>query len=122
MPHRSIDNRLDFLSPVSLVPGLGHVYLGEYAIAITALAWNGLFGFATYDTLRQGNYGVGSLLAGLTLLWYSGTVYGAVSGAHRYNRDARLNFYDYLDAGAGLDPKFPDPNLAGGILIRGSLP
>jgi tetratricopeptide (TPR) repeat protein len=107
---------------LSVIPGLGHIYIGDYAVAITALAWNGVFGFATYDTLRNGNYGVGSLLAALSLLWYSGTIYGAISGAHRYNRDARMNYYDYLDTGAGLDAIFPDPTFAGGILVSGSLP
>jgi tetratricopeptide (TPR) repeat protein len=104
---------------LSIVPGLGHIYLGEYAVAFTALCWNGLFGFATYDGFRRGHYGVGALLAAMELLWYSGTIYGAVSGAHRYNRDARLNFYDELEEGAGLDIPFPKPEAVGTILIQG---
>jgi predicted negative regulator of RcsB-dependent stress response len=104
---------------LSMVPGLGHVYLEEYAVGFTALIWNGLFGYATYDTFRRGHYGVGALLAALELLWYTGTIYGAVSGAHRYNRDARLNFLDDLEAGAGLDVPFPDPKAVGSILLRG---
>ena len=119
--------RLDDLpekSPVlagmlSLIPGLGHVYLGEYAVAFTAFCWNGLFGFATFDAFRRGHYGVGALLAALELLWYSGTIYGAVSGAHRYNRDARLNFYDELEEGAGLDIPFPPAEAVGTILLKG---
>jgi outer membrane protein assembly factor BamD (BamD/ComL family) len=104
---------------LSIVPGLGHIYLGEYAVAITAFCWNGLFGFATYDGFRRGHYGVGALLAAMELLWYSGTIYGAVSGAHRYNRDARLNFLDELEEGAGLDIPFPKPEAVGTILIQG---
>ena len=104
---------------LSLIPGLGHVYLEEYAVAFTAFCWNGLFGFATFDAFRRGHYGVGALLAALELLWYSGTIYGAVSGAHRYNRDARLNFYDELEEGAGLDIPFPPAEAVGTILIKG---
>jgi hypothetical protein len=104
---------------LSVIPGLGHVYLEEYGIAVTALAWNGLFGYATWDTFQKGYHGAGTLLAALTLLWYSGTVYGAVSGAERYNRDARLNQLDALDRGAGLDIPFPDPAVAGSVLIGG---
>ncbi|MBW1806954.1 MAG: tetratricopeptide repeat protein [Deltaproteobacteria bacterium] len=104
---------------LSLIPGLGHVYLGEYSIAITALMWNGLFGYATYDAFRRRNYGIGAVLATMELLWYSGTIYGAVSGADRFNRDARLNFFDELNNGAGLDIKFPDPAAVGGILMTG---
>jgi tetratricopeptide (TPR) repeat protein len=104
---------------LSIVPGLGHMYLGEYAVAITALCWNGVFGFATFDAFRRGHWGVGALVAAMELLWYSGTIYGAVSGAHRYNRDARLNFIDELEEGAGLDIPFPKPEAVGTILIQG---
>jgi tetratricopeptide (TPR) repeat protein len=105
---------------LSIIPGLGHLYLEEYAVAITALVWNGLFGFATWDAFRRGEIGIGSLLASLSLLWYSGTIYGAVSGAHRYNRDARLNFLDELDRGAGLDIEAPGTNAVGAILLQGT--
>ena len=104
---------------LSIVPGLGHIYLGEYAVAFTAFCWNGLFGFATYDAFQRGYWGVGALLAALELLWYSGTIYGAVSGAHRYNRDARLNFYDELEERAGLDIPFPRAEAVGTILLKG---
>jgi predicted negative regulator of RcsB-dependent stress response len=104
---------------LSLIPGLGHVYLGEYSIAITAFVWNGLFGYATYDAFRRKNYGIGAVLATMELLWYSGTIYGAASGAERFNRDARLNFLDELENGAGLDIPFPDPAAVGGILMKG---
>jgi hypothetical protein len=108
-----------FAGVLSIVPGLGHIYLGEYAVAFTAFCWNGVFGFATYDAFQRGHYGVGALLAAMELLWYSGTIYGAVSGAHRYNRDARLNFLDELEEGAGLDIPFPKPQAVGTILIQG---
>ncbi len=104
---------------LSLVPGLGHVYLGEYSVALTAFMWNGLFGYAAYDAISRGYYGLGALAATLELLWYSGTIYGAVSGAERYNRDARMNFLDDLDNAAGLDVAFPDPHAVGAILLQG---
>ena len=76
-----------------------------------------------YDAFRRRQWGVGALLAGLSLLWYSGTIYGAVDGAHRYNRDARLNFLEELDRGAGLDIAFPDPAAVGAMLrVSGPLP
>jgi len=104
---------------LSIVPGLGHVYLGEYSVALTAFMWNGLFGYAAYDAISRGYYGLGALAATLELLWYSGTIYGAVSGAERYNRDARMNFLDDLDNAAGLDVAFPDPHAVGAILLQG---
>jgi len=92
---------------LSLVPGLGHFYLGQVEVGITALLWNGLFGWASYDSFRRGQRGAGGVLLVLEMFWYAGTVYGAVAGAHRFNRDARLNFLEELDAAAGLDVEVP---------------
>ncbi len=80
----------------AVVPGLGHVYLGQPFIGLAAFGWNALFGFATYDALHRKIWGVGSVLAGLELLWYGGAIFGAVSGAQKYNRDAELNFLDTM--------------------------
>ena len=88
---------------LSLVPGLGHLYLGEAGTGLLALSVNGLFGVAAADTFRGGHIGAGTLLAAIALFLYSGTIYGAVESAHRYNRDAEQNFLDELEREAGLD-------------------
>ncbi len=88
---------------LSLVPGLGHLYLGEAGTGLLALSVNGLFGFAAADTFRGGHIGAGTLLAAIALFLYSGTIYGAVESAHRFNRDAEQNFLDELEREAGLD-------------------
>jgi hypothetical protein len=82
----------------ALVPGLGHVYLGQPLIGLSAFGWNALFIAATADTLRRQLWGVSAVLGFLELLWYGGAVYGAVSGANKYNRDAELNQIDELKA------------------------
>lgn len=104
---------------LSIVPGLGHVYLEQYSIGLTAAAWNGLFAFATYDAFRRGSRGVGILLAAMELLWYSGTIYGAVNGAERYKRDARQNLLDAIEQQAELDVPFPDDGAVHLILVQG---
>ena len=75
---------------LSLVPGLGHFYLEEWGVGLVAMVWNGVFIFATVDSFAAGRYGQGTLLGVLELIWYAGTIFGAVSGAHRFNRDAML--------------------------------
>lgn len=75
---------------LSIVPGLGHFYLEEWGIGVVAMIWNGAFIFATVDSFAAGRVGQGTLLGLLELVWYGGTIFGAVSGAHRFNRDARL--------------------------------
>lgn len=75
---------------LSVIPGLGHFYLEEWGTGVVAMIWNGAFIFATVDSFAAGRIGQGTLLGLLELVWYGGTIFGAVSGAHRFNRDARL--------------------------------
>ncbi|MFZ5470597.1 MAG: tetratricopeptide repeat protein [Myxococcota bacterium] len=99
----------------SLVPGGGHLYLGQPLIGLAALTWNGLFGFATFDAARRGDLGVALVLGVLEALWYFGTLFGAVSGAYKYNRDARLNALEDLRARFDDRPESwpPAPPLTG---------
>jgi TM2 domain-containing membrane protein YozV len=83
---------------LSVVPGAGHLYIGEPVVALGALAWNGLFSFALYESIRRDQIGVAVLLGALELLWYSGTIFGAISGAQKYNRDVRQEALDALRA------------------------
>lgn len=81
---------------LSIVPGAGHVYIGQPVVGLAALAWNGLFSYALYTSIRADQVGVAVLLGALELLWYSGTIFGAVSGAQKYNRDVRQGALDAL--------------------------
>jgi TM2 domain-containing membrane protein YozV len=73
----------------AVVPGLGQLYDGEPAAGAAALAVNGLFVWAAVDAFRGGHPGLGAVAVAVESLWYGGAIFGAVSGAHRYNRDAR---------------------------------
>jgi tetratricopeptide (TPR) repeat protein len=74
---------------LSIVPGLGHFYIEEYAVGIVAMIWNGAFIYATVDSILDGTYGQAAVLGLLELIWYAGTIFGAVAGAERFNRDAQ---------------------------------
>jgi TM2 domain-containing membrane protein YozV len=87
---------------LSVVPGAGHLYIGEPLIGLAALGWNGLFSFALYESIRRDQVGVAVLLGALELIWYTGTIFGAVSGAQKYNRDVRLQALE------GLRTRFND--------------
>lgn len=85
IPHKSPG----LAGALSIVPGLGHFYIEEYGAGVAAMIWNGIFIYAVTDSILAERYGQASLLGLIELLWYSGTIFGAVSGAHRFNRDAR---------------------------------
>ncbi len=99
---------------LSVIPGAGHLYIGEPVTALGALAWNGLFSLALYESIRREQVGIAVLLGALELLWYSGTIFGAVSGAQKYNRDVRLREFDalrtrYVDRPESWPPAAPAP-------------
>lgn len=74
---------------LSIVPGLGHFYLGEWSNGILAMAWNGIFIYGLVDSILSKRYGQAALIGLLESIWYGGTIFGAIAGAHRFNRDAR---------------------------------
>lgn len=91
---------------LGLVPGLGHLYIGEVGTAASALAWNGLFGWALYDAVREKRWSFAVVLGMFESMWYGGSIVGAMGGAHRFNRDARVNALEDLEKVSS--PKLPD--------------
>lgn len=81
---------------LSILPGAGHVYIGQPMIGLTAFLWNGLFGYALYEAIVNRQIGLSIALGVFEFLWYSGSIFGAVSGAMKFNRDARRNALEDL--------------------------
>lgn len=82
---------------LSIVPGLGHFYIEEYGAGIWAMAFNGAFIYAIVDSLASRKYGQATLITLVETIWYTGTIFGAVAGAHRFNRDARRIVQDGIN-------------------------
>lgn len=93
---------------LSVVPGGGHMYLGQWATGVTALAWNTLFIVAAVSAWLSGDWGIAAVLTFAELGWYSGSVFGAVAGAFRHNRDVVRNWRDETLATYGADRLFPE--------------
>ncbi len=94
LPHRS-PLLAGLLSAV--LPGAGYFYLGEPGTGLAAIAWNGLFGFGVYDAAAHRLWGIASVLGVLEAMWYGGAIFGSVSGAHKFDRDAWRNYTDGLE-------------------------
>lgn len=102
LPHRSPA----LAGALGIVPGLGHLYIGQPGVALSALVWNGIFGWALVEAIRDQNYSLALVLGAFEVMWYGGSIVGAISGAHRFNRDARLNALD--DLARVAPPTLPD--------------
>lgn len=93
---------------LSLVPGLGHAYLGQWGVASTSFVWNSLFIFAAVSAWLSGDWAVAVVLSVFELGWYSGGIFGAVAGAYRHNRDAVRNWRDEILANSGTTRLLPE--------------
>jgi tetratricopeptide (TPR) repeat protein len=93
---------------LSVVPGGGHFYLGQWATGATALTWNALFVFAAVSAWLSGDWGMAVVLTFAELGWYSGSMFGAIAGAYRHNRDAVRNWRDDVLSRYGAERALPE--------------
>ena len=99
---------------LGLVPGLGYAYSGEWGNMVRSMVLNGLFGWAMYECADRDEWGLFAVATFFELTWYTGSVYGGVDAAHRYNRE-RLE-----DAAAALrGTREPAVRRGGGLPILG---
>lgn len=92
---------------LGLVPGLGYAYSGEWGNAVRSLVLNGLFGWAVYQTAADEEWGLFAVATFFELTWYSGSVYGGIDAAYRYNRDRRLDAAAEIRGEGELRPESP---------------
>jgi len=99
-------NRIPAIGGVlGLVPGLGYAYSGEYANAMRSLLLNSLFMWGMAETSHERHWGAFAVISFFEITWYSGSIYGGIDAAHRFNRrrlDACVNDVD-------IDPP-PEPD------------
>jgi tetratricopeptide (TPR) repeat protein len=71
----------------ALLPGTGQFYNERYRDGVYSFLLNTLFILAAYKAYESDNYGLGAILTLFEIGWYTGGIYGAVGGAHKYNRN-----------------------------------
>lgn len=73
----------------SIIPGAGYLYTKHTGSALTAFMINCILGYATYTSLKKGNYGAAGLFGFFSLSFYIGNINGAGRSANRYNQRIR---------------------------------
>ena len=71
---------------LGLLPGMGYAYSGEYLNGLRSFLLNSVFIFGMADTANDKNWGAFSVITFFELTWYSGSVFGGMDAAYRYNR------------------------------------
>lgn len=89
---------------LGLIPGLGYAYSGEYANAARSLILNGLFIYALVDTADKEQWGAFAAVSFFELTWYTGSIYGGIDSAHRFNENRKAECFEVIDKGCRLNP------------------
>jgi len=81
---------------LAVIPGAVHLYCERYRDALTAFIVNGLVAWAAIEAFDNDRPALGGLLSIVGLGFYSGSIYGSVSGAHQFNQNRSRRFIDSL--------------------------
>jgi hypothetical protein len=82
LPHKSPT----LAGTLSIVPGMGQLYLGRGQDALVALVIAGGSIWASWEAYDNDLPALGTLLALVGAGFYAGNIYGAVSGAYKFNQ------------------------------------
>ena len=73
----------------ALMPGAGHLYTGQKKQALFSFVTNVLLFFGSYEAFDKEVYTAGGFLSLFSLNYYSGNIFGAITSAHKFNRQKR---------------------------------
>ena len=72
---------------LGFIPGGGYWYSGEVANGFRSLILNSLFMFGMYQTADNEQWGAFAIITFFEITWYSGSIYGGIDAAQRYNQN-----------------------------------
>ncbi len=106
--HAIWERQKDKKSPIvggllGAVPGLGYLYSKEYANAFRAFLLNGIFIFGMLDSADQGHWGAFTIITFFEFTWYTGSIYGGIDAAFRYNDDCLKRFMDDIEGNRNIN-------------------
>ncbi|MBF0103034.1 MAG: hypothetical protein HQK77_19220 [Desulfobacterales bacterium] len=82
---------------LGIIPGLGYAYSGEYGSAIRSFIINALFIYGMIDTAQHQQWGFFGVIGFFEMTWYSGSIYGGIDAAYRYNENRLNQCIDAID-------------------------
>lgn len=88
---------------LSIVPGLGYLYVGRYRDALTAFLINTGLILASVESFGNDSPALGGVLAFVGAGFYSGNIYGAAGSAHKYNEAQTAGVIQHLKSLGGAN-------------------
>jgi len=78
----------------ALLPGAGSFYAGRYAEGSLAFFVNAVLIYATVNSFQRDQIPAGTVFGALALVFYGGSIYAAVNGAHKFNDRAQSGYLE----------------------------
>jgi len=96
LPH--VPRKSPFLSGMlaALMPGAGHLYTGQKKQALFSFVTNALLIVGSYEAFSKELYTAGGFLSLFSINYYSGNIFGAITSAHKFNRQKREEHLEQL--------------------------
>ena len=91
---------------LGIIPGLGHMYAGEYSNGIRSMILNGIFIFGMVHTADQEQWGAFTVITFFELTWYTGSIYGGIDASHRYNQRRLNDCIDTINKDTQFQPDY----------------
>ena len=88
---------------LSLIPGGGYLYCGRTQDALIAFLFTGAFAAGAAESFDQDLYVLGGMMSLAGLGFYSGSMYGGISSAHKFNQAKKSEFVQQLKKKMGID-------------------
>ncbi|BBO80145.1 hypothetical protein DSCO28_07110 [Desulfosarcina ovata subsp. sediminis] len=94
-------DRIAFRDPttagmLSIVPGGGQLYCGRAQDALIAFLLNTGLIWAAWEAFDNDQVALGGVISFVEFGFYAGNIFGAVSGAHKFNRDRAIEFRQHI--------------------------
>jgi len=96
--HKAIPTKNPTLAgTLSIIPGGGQLYCNRYRDALTAFLVNAGLILAAWESFDNDLPALGGVITFVEFGFYAGNIYGAVSSAHKFNRDRVDAFKSHLN-------------------------
>jgi len=102
---------------LAIIPGAGHLYCERKKDALISFLLNGAMIYAAYEAFDHDLDAIGGIITFFELGFYSGNIYSAVSSAHKYNRDEKSRFLNYLKKNAKINISMDNTNQNTSLLL-----
>jgi tetratricopeptide (TPR) repeat protein len=79
---------------LAVIPGAGFLYTGRFHDAAAAFAVNTGLGLAAWKAFDQGNPALGTVVGLVGSGFYSGSVYGSITAAHKHNHAQKIRILE----------------------------